>query len=90
MHDMLFEHQDSLEFEDLVSHAEALELDMPRFTRELESAAHLDKVRHDFHTGVRSGVNGTPTFFINGERYDGSLEAEMLQAAITLAARLSA
>jgi protein-disulfide isomerase len=89
MHDILFEHQDSLEFEDLIGYAQALELDVPRFTRELESAAHLDKVKHDFHAGVRSGVNGTPTFFINGERYDGLVDAETLQAAIALAARPS-
>jgi formate-nitrite transporter family protein len=72
MHDMLFEHQDALEQEDLVAYAEMLDLDVTRFTRELASGVHVKKVTDDFRGGVRSGVNGTPTFFINGERFDGN------------------
>jgi protein-disulfide isomerase len=72
MHDMLFEHQDALEPEDLVSYAESLGLDTARFASELEAGMYEKRVREDFRSGVRSGVNGTPTFFVNGERYDGS------------------
>jgi protein-disulfide isomerase len=72
MHDMLFEHQDALDPEDLVGYAEVLGLDTARFARELEAAAYEKRVREDFRSGVRSGVNGTPTFFVNGDRYDGS------------------
>ena len=72
MHDMLFEHQDALEPQDLVGYAEALGLDIPRFERDMEAGTYAKKVRDDFRNGVRSGVNGTPTFFVNGERYDGS------------------
>jgi len=64
MHDMLFENQDALEDEQLVGYAEALGIDP-------EWAAAEPRVRADFASGVRSGVNGTPTFFINGFRYDG-------------------
>ena len=64
MHDMLFEHQDALEDEQLVGYAEALGIDP-------DWSAALPRVRADFTSGVRSGVNGTPTFFINGYRYDG-------------------
>ncbi len=72
MHDTLFEHQDALEPEDLVGYAEALGLDTGRFVRELEAGTYEKRVRDDFRSGVRSGVNGTPTFFVNGYRYDGS------------------
>ena len=72
MHDILFEHQDALEPQDLVSYALSLELDIPQFKRDLEAGTHAKKVRDDFRSGVKSGVNGTPTFFVNGARYDGS------------------
>jgi protein-disulfide isomerase len=72
MHDMLFEHQDALEAEDLLVYADALGLDRVRVAGELEAGAYAEKVRRDFRGGVRSGVNGTPTFFINGTRFDGN------------------
>jgi protein-disulfide isomerase len=72
MHDTLFEHQDALDVEDLVGYAESLGLDSAQFARDLESGTYAKKVRDDFRSGVRSGVNGTPTFFVNGTRYDGS------------------
>ena len=75
MHDMLFEHQDALEPEDLVAYADALDLERARFARDLEDGVYTRRVRDDFRSGVRSGVNGTPTFFINGVRYDGNWAA---------------
>jgi protein-disulfide isomerase len=72
MHDALFEHQDALELEDIVGYAESIGLDTEKFSRDLEAPTYAKKVRDDFRNGVRSGVNGTPTFFINGTRYDGS------------------
>ena len=51
----------------------------------MDSQEVTQKVRGDFMSGIRSGVNGTPTFFINGVRYDGSYELEYLQAAIEIA-----
>lgn len=72
MHDTLFEHQDALEPEDLVGYAKALGIDTERFASELETEGYEKRVREDFRSGVRSGVNGTPTFFVNGSRYDGS------------------
>lgn len=56
----------------IVPYADALGLDGGDFALALESDALFNHVRHDFSTGVRSGVNGTSTFFINGERYDAS------------------
>ncbi len=71
MHDQIYEHQDALEVEDLLGYAEALGLDTGRMAEELTSGAYSKKVRDDFRGGVRSGVNGTPTFFVNGTRFDG-------------------
>jgi protein-disulfide isomerase len=72
MHDMLFEHQNALAPKDLVGYAKAIGLDTKKFERDLEAGTYTKRVRDDFRNGVRSGVNGTPTFFVNGERYDGS------------------
>jgi protein-disulfide isomerase len=70
MHDTLFENQDALEEDELIGHAEDLGLDINRFVTDLRGASYLPKVRADFRSGARSGVNGTPTFFIDGERFD--------------------
>ena len=82
MHDMLYENQDALEDEDLVRYARALHLDVPRFVKEMEAGTYTERVREDFRSGVRSGVNGTPTFFINGARHDGAFDLASLLAAI--------
>jgi protein-disulfide isomerase len=86
MYGMLFEHQDALENGDLIRYAKALHLDGKRFASELVSEAHVERIRKDIRSGIRSGVNGTPTFFINGIRYDGSWEASDLLAALEAAA----
>jgi protein-disulfide isomerase len=72
MHDVLFEHQDALEAEDIIGYAKSLGLDMTQFGKDLQDAKYTKRVREDFRSGVKSGVNGTPTFFINGSRYEGS------------------
>ena len=71
MHDMLFENQDQLDDEDLAGYASALRLDPVRLMSEVRSGLYLDRVREDFRSGARGGVNGTPTFFINGVRHAG-------------------
>jgi protein-disulfide isomerase len=86
-HDRLFEHQDALSPSDLVAHAEALGLDAAQVEQDLESGARVEPVREDFMGGVRSDVNGTPTFFINGRRYDGPPDPESLLDALKAAAR---
>ena len=82
MHDLLFENQQALEVEDLLGYASALDLDMARFTDDLEGHVHLERVKRDFKSGARSGVNGTPTFFINLERFEASWDADTLEAAV--------
>jgi len=82
MHDVLFEHQDALEDDDLMAYAKALGLDLERFAADLESDEVAERIQADFLSGARSGVNGTPTFFVNGERYDGSWEPDALLASL--------
>jgi protein-disulfide isomerase len=78
MHDLLYENQRHLEATDLVGYAERLGLDVDRFQRELSEHVHAARVHEDFMGGVRSGVNGTPTFYVDGVRYEGSYEADAL------------
>jgi protein-disulfide isomerase len=87
MHDMLFEHQQALLDRHLVSYAAAIGLDAAAFADELRAHTYKGRVREDFLSGVRSGVNGTPTFFINGVRFDDSWDPDTLTAALTAAAR---
>lgn len=69
MHDLLFEYQEALEEGDLYAYAESLDLDVARFERELVGRVHEQRVDRDVLSGRRSGVSGTPTFFINGLRH---------------------
>ena len=86
MHDHLYEHQRALDDEHLEAYAAAVGLEVERFDREMEGQVYAARVRADFMSGVRSGVNGTPTFFINGRRHDSSYDLETLLAAIDAAA----
>ncbi len=90
MHDRLFENQRLLSRGDLRAHAGALRLDLDRFDDELAQHVHADRVREDFMSGVRSGVNGTPTFFINGTRHDGPFDYQTLLGALENAVDLRA
>lgn len=82
MHDAIFENQQSLSLEFLVELAEQLGLSGPALAKSLKSQEYAEKVRHDFMGGVRSGVNGTPTFFINGHRHDAPFDFEDLVEGI--------
>jgi protein-disulfide isomerase len=87
MHDLLYENQPRLDTPHLVLYAQELGLDIRRFVRELQDGVYREVVRRDFLRGVRSGVNGTPAFFINGVRYDGSWDFPPLVEALESAAR---
>jgi protein-disulfide isomerase len=82
MHDAIFEHQEDLSDELLLALAENLGLSPADLTKALSSNQFTQKVKSDFIGGVRSGVNGTPTFFINGQRHNGPFEFEDLVQAI--------
>jgi protein-disulfide isomerase len=87
MHDLLYAHQDALDDRHLAEYAASLGVAASAIKSALAQHAYSERVREDFMSGVRSGVNGTPTFFINGVRHDGSYERETLLAAIADAVR---
>jgi protein-disulfide isomerase len=83
MHETLFANQDALDDKSLEEYAVVLGVNEVRLIREVISGAHAGRIREDFQSGVRAGVNGTPCFFINGKRYDGSRALEPLLAAVS-------
>lgn len=92
MHDLLFEHQqddlDALDDAHLLRYAEEAGADSAQVERDLAAETYRERVRADFMSGVRSGVNGTPTFFINGVRYDGDWSSvQAFEADIEAATR---
>ncbi|MCU1457001.1 MAG: oxidoreductase [Actinomycetia bacterium] len=90
MHAWLFEHQDQLDDESLVYHAMRLGLDPRRFVGDLVEHRFIPKIREDLATGARSGVNGTPTFFVNSIRYEGPRDPESIIMALEATARVQA
>lgn len=82
MHDTLFAHQHALEGVDLLNYAAQLGLDLERFVEDMASSPVRQRIREDFLSGVRNGVNGTPTFFVNGHRHDYWYDSESLRNAI--------
>jgi protein-disulfide isomerase len=88
MHDFLYEHQAA--FDDpapFAKEAKRLKLDPKRIDQEVAEHAYLARIQEDYTSGIRSGVNGTPTFFINGVRYDGYPELAPIVTAIEMTER---
>ncbi|MGH2449240.1 MAG: DsbA family protein [Chloroflexota bacterium] len=82
MHDLLYQNQRHLRHEDLLRYAAELQLDLDRFQRDLTDHTYLGRIQEDVESGERSGVPGTPCFFINGVRYEGPAQAAAMMAAI--------
>jgi protein-disulfide isomerase len=82
MHDGIFENQDAIGRPLLLELAERLGISTQALDRALDDGEYAPRVKEDFLGGVRSGVNGTPTFFINNHRHDGPFEFEDLVEAI--------
>ena len=82
MHDLLYENQRALEDSYLAEYASQLGLDRRELLRDVQESRFEKRIREDFMSGVKSGVNGTPTFFINGLRYDGDYDVQSLLAAL--------
>jgi protein-disulfide isomerase len=83
MHDMLYENQEALDDEDIIQYATTLGLDANRVINEIIAGIHAARVREDFRSGARGGVNGTPTLFINGVRHEGTPDS-LLTAIVNL------
>jgi protein-disulfide isomerase len=85
MHDLLFDHQDALTGRDVMGYAEELGLDIERFHGELKRHEHAARVARDVESAELSGVAGTPTFFINGQRHHGAYDIATLTKAVKAA-----
>jgi Na+/H+ antiporter NhaA len=85
MHDLLLDHQDALEPDDLIAYAGELGLDVERFADDLRDRAGAMRVADDVDSADLSGVSGTPTFFVNGRRHYGAYDIETLSAAVRAA-----
>jgi Na+/H+ antiporter NhaA len=85
MHDLLLEHQDDLRVTDLLKYANELGLDADRFHADLKRHVHEARIAQDIESADLSGVSGTPTFFINGQRHYGAFDVQTLTAAIKTA-----
>jgi protein-disulfide isomerase len=80
MHDIIFENQRALDIESLFLYAAKAGLNLGLFKDDIQKTGIISKVEQDFESGIRSGVNGTPSFFINGKKYNESWEAaELIQ-----------
>lgn len=86
MHDLLFEHQHRLDDESLAGYAERAGVDGALVLDDLREGRYRELVERSFLSGARSGVNGTPTLFIDRIRYDGPRDEETLVAALELVA----
>lgn len=82
MHDVLFRNQAHLEAADLLRYAERLGLDLGRFDSDLADPATKERVERDLETGLRSAVDGTPSLFVDGRRYQGPRDADSLGQAV--------
>lgn len=82
VHDALFEHQRNLEPAEIATYLQAAGVDLPRYANVLNSGAPAARVQRDIDLGHRIGVDGTPSIFINGRRYDLQMDLESLRAYI--------
>jgi protein-disulfide isomerase len=82
MHDYIFHHQQTLEDADLIQFADVVGLDLQQYARDMADRRTLTRIQEDVEGGERSGVRGTPTFFINGVLYGGTWEHDALLAAL--------
>lgn len=89
MHDFIYENQEALSLPLLLEGANKLGLSTDHLASAIENQIYKHKIQNDFISGARSGVNGTPTFFINDHRYNGPFEFESLIEAIDLVATKS-
>src|SRR5689334_8073973 len=82
MHDTIYENQAGLSPEALAAWAHKLGLEDEKLEEAIQRPEIAKRIKEDRQSGIRSGVNGTPTFYINGVRYDGSPDYESLLAAL--------
>ena len=82
MHDYLFEHQKALDHSHLLEYAKKVGLDIDRFKKDLAGHVYTSLIDESLKTGINSGVEGTPTFYINGVRYEDSWDLQTFSKTI--------
>jgi protein-disulfide isomerase len=82
MYELLLQPYSHLDTDSLVTYAEIIGLDIPRFRREVTDRAYADRIERDIAEGLRNGVNATPKFYVNGERVDGKVPLENLAESV--------
>jgi protein-disulfide isomerase len=82
MHDLIFENQYHLNPQTLLVLAESLKLNMDTFQKDIQDPKLAERVDSDFESGIESGVNGTPSFYINAVKYDGSYDFLSISNAV--------
>ena len=94
MHDLLLQPYSHLDIDSLVTYAEVIGLDIPRFRRDLTDRAYAGRITADIEEGIRNGVNATPKFYVDGQRVDGKVPLEnlvpMVDSALSAVQRRSA
>ena len=80
MHDIIFENQEKLRPSAIISFGQMIDLNIEQFKNDLADQNLIQKVDSDFESGIRSGVNATPSFFVNGVKYNGSWEEEAFES----------
>jgi protein-disulfide isomerase len=85
MHDVIFENQMALSKTAVFKFAKMLSLNIPSFEKDLQDKSLAEKIEADFESGIKSGVNGTPSFFINGYKYEGSYDFDSLMQGLHVA-----
>jgi protein-disulfide isomerase len=83
MHELIYDNQSKLGLEMLLQLAEHLKLDMKRFQHDFKDPKLFEKVEADFESGIKSGVNGTPSFYVNAIKYNGPYDFDSLSRAIS-------
>lgn len=78
MHDTLYENQEALEDADIIEYAQQLGLDIDKFESHFSDSKYENKIEDQMEGGLRSGVNGTPSFFVNGQKYEGDYTAQSI------------
>jgi protein-disulfide isomerase len=76
MHDYLFEHQKALDDNHLLEYAQKVELDIDKFKKEMSEHVYAPIINKSLKAGIDSGIEGTPTFFVNGVRYEDSWDLD--------------
>ncbi len=82
MHDLMFTNQENLSRSSLIQYAQKININIKKFKQCLDSDKYRNEVMDDFQTAINHGAEGTPTFFINGEKFSGVIPYELLKSII--------